>query len=65
MLTHLFAVGYPLVGMWAQAVMDVQGTQGKAVGAGKRAANISSTVESSPPLKATSRPREPSGAGRV
>jgi len=32
---YRFAVGYPVVGVGAQAVMDVQGAQGKAVGAGK------------------------------
>ncbi len=32
---HPFAVSHPVVGMWAQAVMNVQGVQGEAVGACK------------------------------
>ncbi|MNP18324.1 hypothetical protein D3C76_1108030 [compost metagenome] len=35
LLTHRFAVGHPVVGVKAQAVMDVQGAQGEAVGVSK------------------------------
>ena len=45
-----------MVGMWAQAVMNVQGVQGEGRGRVQTTPAPARRWESSPPLKATSRP---------